>query len=206
MSGAAISTGGSVIGQAATARSTSRRRNPAQRSSSASSTYSSGLCATVMSPGPQTTLAMPRAANRPASVPNATLAGGPPPASAVAEMLDRRMAGAAQRRIAHQLLPFDRRVGMAGAHLRQKLSLGEGLHLVQERRRVLARQDPELELEAAPGGHDVERGAAVHDARGDRAVRRIEARLEGPSVRNSRFRRRRRTMISAAISIALTPR
>ena len=70
---------------------------------------------------------------------------------------------------------------MAGPHLGQQLGLGEGLHLGQQRRRVLSGQGAELELEAALVRHDVERGAGGDDAGGDRAMRRIEALLERPA-------------------------
>ncbi|CAM2154895.1 hypothetical protein PT2222_310089 [Paraburkholderia tropica] len=48
---------------------TSLRRKPSHAASCASETYSFGLCACSMSPGPHTTLGMPARANRPASVP-----------------------------------------------------------------------------------------------------------------------------------------
>ena len=62
-----------------------------------------------MSPGPHTTLGMPRAANSPASVPNATLRGRAAAGELAAQPLERRVAGAAERRIADQLAPRDRR-------------------------------------------------------------------------------------------------
>jgi hypothetical protein len=139
------------MAQAATARATSRRRKTAQRSRSARSTYSSGLW----------------------HLDEARGAGG-----LAAQALERGPARPAERRIAHQLLPRDRRARVSSAHLRQELGLGELLHLGEQRRPILPRQGAELELEAALVRHDIERGAGADDAGGDRAMGRIEALLK----------------------------
>ena len=85
-----------------------------------SSMDSSGLWATLMSPGPQISVGMPAAANRPASVPYETLPGARRPARSrhrAAKAIGRRR----QARVVNELLEGDGRLRRHRAHLGQKL-------------------------------------------------------------------------------------
>ena len=167
--------------QAATARSTSPRRKPAQRSSSARSTHSSGLMRERHVAGSADHARDPARREQAGLGAERHFARARAAGELAAQPLDRGIAGAAERRIAHQLLPRDRGARVPGAHRGQQLGLSEGLHLAQQLRCVLPRQRAELELEAALVRHDVERGPGRDDAGRDRAMRRIEALLKRPA-------------------------
>ncbi len=137
--------------------------NASQRASCSSVTHSFGWCACAMWPGPQMIVGIAAPWNSDASVPNDTLPWSLRAVAGLAERGDVRFAVRVEAGHRRQRVELD--VGVRGdlAHLRQE-ALRVGLHLGEERVRIVERQVADLEVELAVARHDVERGAAADDA------------------------------------------
>ena len=158
MSGASSSTRGSSLGPPPPARPGGAGRCAAPQLGALDILV--GLVGDAMSPGPHTTLAIPRAANSPASVPNGILRGRVAPAAAQHRRSNAGLSAPRERRIAHQLGQAMPRPGGARASPAE-LAWAKAWISASSAAGSSPRQGAELELEAAGVRHDVERRAAL---------------------------------------------